>query len=284
MSAPAAGKPLLERLNHIDRRIIFLIVFIVVSAPMLLKLTSPVAVSREVRLAYDYIESIPPGGVVMFSVDYDPTSAPELQPMILAIMHHCFSRNIKVLLTGQLAIGMPLGIEALETTAARFGKKYGVDYVNLGYRPGSQAVIVAMGREIRDIFAADYRGTPLDQLPLTREIHNYNQIACLVDLAHGATPELWIQFAQARYGLKLIICTTAVGAPDYYNYLQAKQIIGLIGGMRGAAEYETLVKQPGLGLLAMPAQSWVHLAIIGLILLGNVTFFLTRRAKNAESR
>jgi len=179
---------------------------------------------------------------------------------------------------------MPLGIEALESTAAKFGKKYGVDYVNLGYRPGDRAVMVTMGRAIRDIFSTDYRGTPLDQLPMMKGIRNYDQIACLVVLAHGATPELWIQFAQARYGLKLIICTTAVGAPDYYNYLQAKQIIGLIGGMRGAAEYETLVKQPGLGLLAMPAQSWVHLAIIGLILLGNLTFFLTRRAKNAENR
>jgi len=277
-----AAKPsFLERLNHIDRRIIFLIVFVVVSLPMVLKLTSPVQVSREVQLAYDFIESVPAGRAVMFSVDYDPTSAPELQPMILAIMHHCFSRNLRVVLTGQLAIGMPLGIEAVESIAARFGKQYGTDYVVLGYRPGAQAVMVAMGRRIRDIFATDYRGTPLDQLPMMKDIVNYDQIAGLVDLAHGATPELWIQFAQARYGLKLIVCTTAVGAPDYYNYLQAKQIIGLVGGMRGAAEYETLVKQPGLGLLAMPAQSWVHLTIIGLILLGNITFFLTRRAKNA---
>jgi hypothetical protein len=283
MSAPAARKTWLERLNHIDRRLIFVIVFVVVSIPMLLKLTSPVKVSHEVQIAYDFIQSIPAGGVVMFSVDYDPTSAPELQPMILAILHHCFSRNLRVILTGQLAVGMPLGIEALESTAAQFGKKYGVDYVNIGYRPGNQAVIVAMGRRLRDMFATDYRGTPLDQLPMMKNIRNYDQIAGVVDLAHGGTPELWIQFGQARYGVKLIVCTTAVGAPDYYNYLQAKQIVGLLGGMRGAAEYETLVKAPGLGLLAMPAQSWVHLAIIGLILLGNLTFFLNRRAKNAEN-
>ena len=61
----------------------------------------------------------------------------------LALMDHCFSRNIKILLTGMLAIGMPLGTQALETKAAEYHKVYGRDYVNLGYRPGFQAVIVA---------------------------------------------------------------------------------------------------------------------------------------------
>ncbi|NLH48091.1 MAG: hypothetical protein GX444_05740 [Myxococcales bacterium] len=269
----------LHRINNVDRRLIFLLVFVVVSIPMLLKLTSPVQVSAEVKQAYDFLEAIPAGGVVLISIDYDATSMPELQPMLVAMLHQFFRKNLRVLLTGELAIGLPLGMQALEEAAARDGKTYGVDYVNLGYRPGQQAVIVSLGREIRDLFAVDYRGTPLDQLPLMKDIHNYDQMAAVVALAHGATPELWIQFAQARYGVKIVIGTTAVGAPDYYNYLQAKQLVGLLGGMRGAAEYETLEKLPGLGLLAMPAQSWVHLAILGLIVMGNVTFVLLRRAE-----
>jgi hypothetical protein len=269
----------LHRLNNVDRRLIFLLVFVVVSIPMLLKLTSPVKISPEVRQAYDFLEAIPAGGVVLISIDYDATSMPELQPMLVAMLHQFFRKNLRVLLTGELAIGLPLGMQALEEAAARDGKKYGVDYVNLGYRPGQQAVIVSLGREIRDLFAVDYRGVPLDNLPMMKDLHNYDQMAGVVALAHGATPELWIQFAQARYGVKIVIGTTAVGAPDYYNYLQAKQLVGLLGGMRGAAEYETLEKLPGLGLLAMPAQSWVHLAILGLIVMGNVTFLLLRRAE-----
>ncbi len=275
-------KTFLEKLNNIDRRIIFLVIFIVVSVPMLLKLTSPVQISPEVQKAYDYIESIPAGGAVMFSVDYDATSMPEIQPMILCLLSHCFQKDVKVLLTGMLAIGMPLGTQALESTAAEYGKKYGVDYVNMGYRPGAQAVIVAMGREIRDIFAVDYQGTPMDALPMMKDIHNYGDLAAVAVMAHGATPEYWIQFAQARYGAKLIVGTTAVGAPDYYNYLQAEQLVGLLGGMRGAAEYETLIDKPGLGLLAMSPQSWVHLAIIALIILGNVTYLLTKKKLGAS--
>jgi len=285
MTEKERGATFLEKLNNLDRRIIFVLVFCLVSLPMILKLPSQVTISPEVKKAYDYIEALPEHSIVMFSVDYDATSMPEIQPMALAMMRHAFSRNLKIILTGQIAIGMPLGTQAMEETAAVYGKKYGVDYINLGYRPGYQAVIVAMGREFRDLFANDYRGTPIDNYPMMKGVHNYGNLGCVVVLAHGGTVENWIQYAQSRFGVKLIIGTTAVGAPDYYSYLQAEQLVGLLGGMRGAAEYETLVKAPGLGLLAMAPQSWVHMAILGLILLGNVTFFLVKRkAKKVEQK
>ncbi len=70
---------------------------------------------------------------------------------------------------------------------------------------------------------------------------------------------------------------TAVMAPKFYSYLQAKQMIGLLGGMKGAAEYEMLVSKPSMAVSGMNSQSLVHLLIIGFVVLGNVAFFAARR-------
>jgi hypothetical protein len=55
--------------------------------------------------------------------------------------------------------------------------------------------------------------------------------------------------------------------------------------MKGAAEYERMITEAGLSdaetpaTQAMDSQSMAHLAIILLIILGNISFVLTRRSK-----
>ncbi len=66
-------------------------------------------------------------------------------------------------------------------------------------------------------------------------------------------------------------------AQDYYPYLQSRQLIGLLNGMKGAAEYEKLVGAPGDGMRGMAAQSGGQFLIIGLVIFGNIIFIITRR-------
>lgn len=70
---------------------------------------------------------------------------------------------------------------------------------------------------------------------------------------------------------------TAVIAPGLYPFLDTGQINGLIGGLRGAAEYETLIGMKGKAVAGMDAQSATHFIIIGLIVLCNLFYFLTPR-------
>ena len=100
-------------------------------------------------------------------------------------------------------------------------------------------------------------------------------------------PQQWIIYAQGRYGVPLAIGTTAVLATDWYPYLQSGQIIGLIGGLKGAAEYENLVnwkfKMEGRSLFGMKAirnmnaVTIAELLIILFILLGNIGYFLEKK-------
>ena len=68
-------------------------------------------------------------------------------------------------------------------------------------------------------------------------------------------------------------------ASDYFIFIQSGQIIGQMGGLRGAAEYEVLLEQNGVypttdkAFQGMDVQSAAHIAIFLFVLLGNIAFF-----------
>jgi len=266
-----------ERMEEIDRRVIFLVLLVVVAVPLVVSVPVEIPPTPPVIGAHEAVASLKPGDYMMISIDFDATSAPELMPMLEAVLRQAFEKDVRVVMLGHIAIGLPLGHMALERVADEMGKEYGVDYVDLGYRPGYIAVMIAMGREIRDVFSTDYQGTRLDDMEITRDLHSYGDIELLFGFEHGAVIDYWVRYAAARFKQRMAFGTTAVMAPDAYPYLQAGQIEGLIGGLKGAAEYETLIGVEGLGTRGMPAQEWAHLLVIGFIILGNLGYFFTRR-------
>ncbi len=278
-----------ERIEKIDRRIIFLLVAIAVLLPLIFKVQMEIPISEPAKKAFISVDTLSPGTYILISVDYDPASMPELQPMYKTLLMQCFEKGLKPVMIVQWPLGLPLSISAMSEMASIYneiarkeGKDtvvYGVDYCNIGYRPGGVAQIVGIGKEIRDYFESDYRGTPLDSLPMMNNIHNYDNFALLFALEAGSMGEIYVAYANARFGIKIIFGMTAVSAPDAYPYLQSGQIIGLLGGLQGAAEYETLMKKPGFATMGMTAQSWVHILIILFILLGNIGYFINRKKR-----
>ena len=108
-------------------------------------------------------------------------------------------------------------------------------------------------------------------------ITNYNQISLLIDLASGSTTDDWIIYANVRYNLQIAAGVTGVIISQMYPYLQTGQLIGLISGIAGAAEYENLLDAPAKGMLWINIESFVHLLIAGLVVIGNIAFFVQRR-------
>src|SRR5262249_59488027 len=80
----------------------------------------------------------------------------------------------------------------------------------------------------------------------------------------------WVQQVQARFHVRMISGCTAVSAPEYYPYLRSGQLLGLLGGMAGAAEYERQTALPGPATRGMDAQSLAHVLVAICIIAGNV--------------
>src|SRR6266850_3562953 len=266
-----------RRLLAIDRRIIFLLVGAGAALPLLFPLNLPVAVTPRVRAAYDAIDALPPGSKVLISMDYEPDIMAELMPMSIAVMRHCFRKHLQVIAMTLYSAGTGLGEQAITVAAKAEGAVKNKDYAWLGYKSGFQVVMIGIGENLRGMYPVDFYGTPLDSIPVTRGVNSYRQMAMVVNLSGSSAADYWIQFAQGRFHAPLVVGCTAVMATDYYPYLSSKQLLGLIGGMKGAAEYERLIDTFGDARRGMDAQSLVHLIVVGLVIVGNLALFLSRR-------
>jgi hypothetical protein len=174
--------------------------------------------------------------------------------------------------------GPSLVDQALRIKAAEYHKVYGVDYVNLGYQSGNEAVMVHMGQGVAAAFPRDIMGRPVSAYPIMHGVRDYSSFPLLISLSAGypGTKE-WVQQVNARFHLPMVSGCTAVSAPEYYPYLQSGQLQGLLGGMAGAAEYEVLVGHPALATRGMDAQSLGHVFVALCIVLGNVVQWAKRR-------
>jgi uncharacterized membrane protein YeaQ/YmgE (transglycosylase-associated protein family) len=268
---------MIEKLMNIDRRIIFILIFLSVIIPTVLKVSFPITVSKPTRDIYNHIEALPPGSKLMLAFDFGPGSMAELRPMAIAVMRHCFQKKIRVIGMTLSADGVTLGDEIMAEVAAEAGVTNGEDYAYLGYRPGGALVLREMGNSIVGVFDKDYAGTPLAEISIMKDIVNYEQIDLVLDLAAGDSTDTWITYTNIKFNQKVAAGVTGVIVSQMYPYLQTGQLVGLMPGLLGAAEYEKLVDAPGKGMSGMSIQSFVHLLIFALVILGNIAFLRQRR-------
>lgn len=280
-----------DKLMRLDRRWVFLFLILVCVVTYAVPFQVPILVEREVESIYGFIDSLPPGDIVMVAIDYDPNNMAELHPMAYAIIEQCWRKNLKVLVTALSQNGPGMADEALRriSDSLRVPRTYngveypareivnGVDYTFLGYKPYFALVILGMGQDFRLPFPSDYYGTPLDSIPMMKGVLNYNNVACVIDLSGGNITDYWISYGQNRFNFPLALGLTGVMTAQYYPYLGSGQVFGIMGGLLGAAEYEQLADNPGLAKDGMRVQLFAHMVIILFIFMGNLGYFMTRK-------
>jgi hypothetical protein len=285
-----------EFILNLDRRVIYAIVFICVLLPLIWPLELPFSPTQEVREAYNDIEELGPGSVVLISCDFGPSTIPENYTLLQALLHQCFGKELRVIVLTLVPAGAALGNRGLmeavnfadENGARRYPDlEYGKDYVYLGYRPGGTAVMLAIGQSFTTAFPRDYEQNPTRDMPLFKEIAALADCQYIFDIASVGYPEYWVSYASERENVPLSVNCTAVSAAQYYPYYQSRQFRGLVGGMKGAAEYEQLVgMEQILGRVpdatkGMDAQSVVHIFIVLAIIVANFFYFLKARWERA---
>jgi hypothetical protein len=268
-----------ERLQHIDRRYIFIAIALAVIVPFLTGLQLPNgAVSPPTKDLYDLIDKLPARTPIMIAFDYGPASMPELQPMAVALVRHAFKKNLRILTVCLNVQGVPLAEDTLAKVAPEFSKVEDVDYLNLGFKSGGASVITGMGVDIQHVYRT-VNEKPTAPMPVMAGIRNYQQIGCIIDLASSSTVDAWIQFAVEQFHGKLAAGVTAVMAVDYYPFLQTGQLSGFMNGLKGAADYEVLLGKRDKGVLGMASQSIAHALIVLFVVLGNIGYLMSRKPR-----
>jgi len=285
MAEKQPKKNLFELMFALDRRWVYLFLLLAVIVSVIAKPTIPIPISEEARSIYDYMNSLSEGDYIHLAMDYDPSTLAELHPMTHAVLKQCFEKKIKVIITALHQNGPGMAAIAIDTACQRhfertgYQPQGGIDWVFLGYKPYPILIILGMGQNYRIPFPKDYYNVPLDSLPMMDGIRNYDNIKAVINISGTSATDWWITYGNGRYKVPLAIGVTGVMATDYYPYLQTGQIFGILGGLQGAAEYETLVGTPGKAVQGMSVQVVAHTIIILFIIIGNIGYFATRKKK-----
>lgn len=270
--------------SQTERRIIFLILFVAVAIPLIFPIGWKTEVSNYARMAWQLVESTPDSSVVVFSFDYDPSTMTELQPMAEAMLEHAWKRNQKVIAMALWPQGVQMADQAFTKALQSYpDKKYGVDYVNLGYKVAGIVSIQAMGKSMPEVFPKDATGTRYADIPMLYGIKTLKDVAYVNSLSSG-TPGIkeWVMSARDMFGVPVTGGTTAVSAPGLLPYVNSqKQLYGLLGGLKAASEYESLIGKLGSATIKMDAQSIAHLLILIFIAIGNIKAWRSRRRSAA---
>ncbi len=83
----------LDKLGRIDRRWLYLVLLVALSLTLLTGTLVPDVPSAFTRPAFTAIDSLASGQPVLVSLDYSPSSAPEIEPMAFALTRHLLLRG-----------------------------------------------------------------------------------------------------------------------------------------------------------------------------------------------
>ncbi|MDH7568120.1 MAG: hypothetical protein QHJ73_00865 [Armatimonadota bacterium] len=272
-------------------RVIYAVLVALMALFLIREMNLPFVVGPQATALYDAIEKVPDDKLVVVHLAWAAGTIGESAPQTEALLQHLFMARKRVALFGIDPVGPGLGQQIAERQAKRLGREYGRDWVNWGYRPGQLAMFLGLGRDIPGTLKKDMFGADLSTMPVMAGVKTAHDLGMVIDVASSSTVEIWIQYFHGVYGTPIGYAPTAVMVPEAYPYLQAGQLVGMLAGIKGAAEYAQLLRQrrPDAELTwgypptrAMNAISIAHALIVVLIVYGNYTYFTRARRRGAE--
>lgn len=276
--------------RDVDRRIIFLFIFLSVTLAILFNIEFKEKPTPIVKAVFEKIENMPSGSKVLLSFDYDPAMKPEVGPMANSFIRHCMAKGHKLFLMTLWAPGHALMTESIEEvlTAEFPDAVYGTDYTSLGFKAGGVGVLNVIVTDFQKMYPTDDNGTILAELPIFENINSATDMDLVLAIGGGFPgPKEWIQFIGDPGDVDVAAGLAAVVAPQIYPYYP-KQVIGLLGGVKGAAEYESELRSryprfkdsEAPALRMMGPQTLAHIVVMAFIVIGNISYFRSRRKKN----
>lgn len=261
-----------EKLGQIDNRIIYVLFILAILIPLVTPLGLPVSVSQHTKQAYEVIDSLQPGDTVIIDIGISYSGAGDVLPQTVAMLKHLMSKDVNVIFTGVQMDSSKI-IEDLIKPYEEVGKQYGVDFCNLGYLAGGENAIAAYAKDLKKAYPLDFRGNSTDILPILQNVNSVKDAKMFIFFS-TQNADMYVRQI-SEYRVPIVGGLIATIAPQAEPYLHAGQLKGMLVGLRGAAEYETIMESPGMGVASMDAQSIAHLLIIVFIVIANLSYFAT---------
>jgi hypothetical protein len=267
--------------ESIDPRWLYLALTVFIVVPLFVDTGVPIPVSPETRKAYEAIENSPKEKLILIESDWDQGGQGENLGQCEALMEHCFRTNRRFAIISLIVTGPPFSQAVADRLAAKYNKKYGVDYVNWGYKITTDQAFQSLSRNIPRFIGADFRNTPvtdLKRLPIMRWVNDITDVGLVASIGYNPIMQ-WVTLVQGVYGTRYIPACASINSTGMYPFLNTGQLSGMLVGVRGAAEYEILLQNPGTGTRLIKAHALGHLMLILGVVVGNIGYLAKRRVR-----
>jgi len=194
------------------------------------------------------IEGLEAGRPVLISFDYGPAYSAEMNSLALALARQLARNSVPMLVMSTTPTGLGLAEAVLLGGEERplasglptLALSYGEDVVILGYAAGQEAGLRSLLAGVRVAFSRDaILERELSDLTATAEVYTLQDVAHIFVLTDdAASMRRWVEQVGVHSGARLHALVASRVEPILLPYRESGQIVTLVGGVTGAAEYE----------------------------------------------
>lgn len=274
-----------QRLQSLSRQTVYLILILVVSASVLISkfmgLTLPNKPGAGSQDFFAAVMAVPEGSTVFIQSDVTNSTRGESAGQFEALLRILMRRNIKFAVfcasgeaqAPQVAIDVIGRINAQRVANKERPYERWNDWVSLGLFTDGRATAQAMMANLRTaIVKKDTppgRGaTDVWESPVMKDLKKIDDIGLYILVTASKTSDILVErlkFKPTTYGdvalkTKLGCMVTGVMGPETNNYYRSGQIFGVVIGLNGAVEIETLMEN---GIQAGQSETYRSLSIEG---------------------
>jgi len=311
-------KSLGEKLQSVNRSILYLILFVVVSVPLVITKFLDVQLrckpEQYTKDTYVLLRNLGPNDTIIIDSGFTNSSRGENGGQLEALLRMCMRQKVKFVLFSSVDPQSPQIARDFIRKLNKERKAKGQelcrrwdDYVEMGFFSDSPTMLQTMGEDLSRAWAnrkvKDQQGVSRDVFtsPPMKNIRKIEDFKAYVTIAASSIMPTIVPRVGAK--VPVISMITGVMFPEQYNYYKSGQLKGLVNGLSGCVELETLMEkgidakgEVGGKVLPMQAEPFageqnfhrgmayylaLHVALGVLILavvIGNIGMFMAKRS------
>lgn len=255
----APKKSIGEILQSANRTLLYLILFLVVSASLVVtqirKVEVPTRPEPYTIEAYKILRNVPEGGVVIIDTGFTNSSRGENGGQMEALLRILMRSGARFAVLSwvepqciEIARGFIRRINEERKASGEPEYREWDDYLILGFFPDGPTMLQTVHQNVREAWKTRQATDPntgekrsVFESPVLRDVDRIEDVYAYVTLsASGTMPTI-----VARIGkqVKVISMITGVMFPEQLNYFKSGQLKGLVNGLSGCVELEWLMEK-----------------------------------------
>jgi hypothetical protein len=278
----------LPRLPALRMTWLFWLLGLAVGLPLFLGLAGPLGAPRlwpGVAEAFTTINDLPATVPVLLVWDYDPATAGEMDLVAEPLVIHLLAQRRPLQVVSLWPGGPATARRLFQQARTRLFRSQGLQLaanaappLAVTYLPGGAAALSLLGQNLTAGLTGQLDNAPL-QAPQRMTV---TPGLTVIVAAQAEDVQQWLEQAAPLNKIPLVAFTSASADPILRPYLESAQLRGLVSGFDGAYSYQAMrIQSNGLGanpalIQQVVAQNWGGLALLALLVIGNLVGLLGR--------